>query len=85
MKGSEYDYLLQLWRMVAPYGHEPAEGAPIPAEVTSLDIVAHLKRQQAFSEKAFGHGPRTRGIIDHIKKELVEIKELVAQALREIG
>lgn len=39
-----------------------------------FDLVAHLARQREFSEKAFGPGPRTEGIIDHIKKELVEVQ-----------
>jgi hypothetical protein len=39
-----------------------------------FDLVAHLKRQKAFSEKTFGPGARTAGVIDHIRKELVEIE-----------
>jgi hypothetical protein len=35
---------------------------------------AHLVRQREWSEKTFGPGPRTGGIIDHITKELVEIE-----------
>lgn len=38
------------------------------------DLVEHLKRQQDFSLRTFGPGMRTAGLIDHIKKELVEIK-----------
>lgn len=34
----------------------------------------HLTRQQGWSERTFGPGPRTRGVIDHIRKELVEIE-----------
>lgn len=40
----------------------------------TLDLVAHLKRQKAFSEKTFGPGMRTKGICDHIRKELEEIQ-----------
>ncbi len=40
----------------------------------SLDLVKHLYRQRAFSERAFGPGDRTAGVIDHIRKELVEIE-----------
>lgn len=36
-------------------------------------LVSHLERQIAFSLKAFGPSKRTGGIIDHIKKELVEV------------
>ena len=39
------------------------------------DLVAHLRRQQDFSERTFGPGPRTRGVLDHIAKELAEIAE----------
>lgn len=36
---------------------------------------AHLERQIAFSEKTFGPGPRTLGVVDHIRKELIEVLE----------
>ena len=35
----------------------------------------HLDRQREFSEKTFGPGLRTNGVVDHIRKELVEILE----------
>lgn len=35
---------------------------------------AHLDRQREWSERTFGPGPRTGGVIDHIRKELVEIE-----------
>lgn len=48
------------------------------AEVDELrarfDLRAHLDRQRAFSEKTFGPGRRTRGICNHIRKELAEIE-----------
>lgn len=34
----------------------------------------HIARQKAWSEKTFGPGKRTKGVIDHIKKELREIE-----------
>lgn len=37
------------------------------------DLAAHLERQRAFSEKTFGPGLRTKGVCDHIRKELEEI------------
>ena len=40
----------------------------------TFDFLAHLRRQRAFSEKTFGPGARTRGLVDHIRKELVEIE-----------
>lgn len=40
----------------------------------TFDLVAHLRRQKEFSEKTFGPGERTAGVIDHIRKELFEIE-----------
>lgn len=39
-----------------------------------MDLIAHLYRQRAFSRATFGPGARTAGVIDHIRKELVEIE-----------
>lgn len=39
----------------------------------SIDA-AHLERQRIWSRKTFGPGPRTLGVIDHIRKELAEIE-----------
>jgi len=39
-----------------------------------FDLVKHLHRQKAFSLTAFGPGPRTEGVIDHIRKELKEVE-----------
>lgn len=39
-----------------------------------FDFSAHLARQRAWSEVTFGPGPRTKGVIDHIRKELSEIE-----------
>ncbi|PZU83957.1 MAG: hypothetical protein DI527_23405 [Chelatococcus sp.] len=49
-----------------------ALGGEIPAE--PFDLVAHLARQRDFSIETFGPGPRTKGVIDHIRKELTEIE-----------
>lgn len=44
-------------------------------EQTSSSIDAeHLARQRAWSEATFGPGPRTFGVLDHIRKELAEIE-----------
>ena len=40
-----------------------------------FDLIAHIYRQRAFSRATFGPGPRTQMVIDHIKKELVEIED----------
>ncbi len=37
-------------------------------------LIAHLHRQRAFSRIAFGPGARTAGIIDHIRRELIEVE-----------
>jgi len=36
---------------------------------------AHLERQRVWSAATFGPGSRLRGILDHIRKELVEIED----------
>lgn len=35
----------------------------------------HIDRQRKFSYKTYGPGGRDNGIVDHIRKELVEIEE----------
>lgn len=44
------------------------------AEGPSFDMLAHLQRQRDFSERTFGPGPRVSGLLDHIRKELLEIE-----------
>lgn len=39
-----------------------------------FDLISHLRRHISFSEKTFGPGPRPAQIIDHIRKELLEIE-----------
>jgi hypothetical protein len=39
-----------------------------------MDLVQHLNRQRDFSERTFGPGQRTAGVVDHIRKELREIE-----------
>jgi Protein of unknown function (DUF550) len=41
---------------------------------TPFDLIAHLERQRAFSRETFGPGARTKGVLDHIRKELAEIE-----------
>jgi hypothetical protein len=43
-------------------------------KIRTFDLIAHLHRQRAFSEKTFGPGARPFGVIDHIRKELKEIE-----------
>ncbi len=40
-----------------------------------FDFAAHLRRQREFSERTFGPGARTKGVIDHIRRELAEIEQ----------
>ena len=42
--------------------------------VEVFDMAAHLQRQRDWSGKTFGPGPRTAGVVDHIRKELREIE-----------
>jgi hypothetical protein len=46
-----------------------------PEKSNMTDFVAHLTRQAAFSRATFGPGPRTKGVTDHIKKELKEVEK----------
>lgn len=39
----------------------------------TFDLVAHLRRQIAFSARTYGPGDRTAGLCDHIRKELDEV------------
>ena len=39
-----------------------------------MNLVIHLQRQREFSERTFGPGCRTQGVLDHIRKELKEIE-----------
>ncbi|MCB2412368.1 DUF550 domain-containing protein [Demequina sp. TTPB684] len=56
----------------------------VPAEPFAIDA-AHLTRQREFSLATFGPGVREAGVIDHIRKELVEIAdaETLEQAVQE--
>jgi hypothetical protein len=58
-------------------GADAMERAAIEAvrERAPFDFHAHLVRQRAFSERTFGPGARTAGVLDHIRKELREIEE----------
>ena len=44
------------------------------AQQQSFDMLAHLRRQREWSERTFGPGARTAGVVDHIRKELREIE-----------
>lgn len=40
----------------------------------ALDLVDFLKRHQVFSQRTFGPGHRTQGVLKHLRKELDEIE-----------
>ncbi len=40
-----------------------------------MDLKQHLIRQMAWSHATFGPGQRTDGVLDHIGKELAEVKD----------
>ncbi len=40
-----------------------------------FDLIKHLYFQRKFSQQAFGPGYRTQALIDHIRKELLEIEK----------
>lgn len=40
-----------------------------------FDFAEHLRRQRDFSRAAFGPGPRMHGILDHISREIEEVRE----------
>ena len=39
-----------------------------------FDFRAHLQNQREWSERTFGPGERSAGVVDHIRKELCEIE-----------
>lgn len=40
-----------------------------------MDLKQHLIRQMAFSKATYGPGPRTNGVLDHLSKEIEEVRE----------
>ena len=47
-------------------------------KTVAYDLVDHLRRQEAFSQRTFGPGQRTAGVLAHIRKELIEIERAPA-------
>lgn len=45
-----------------------------------MDLKQHLIRQMAFSHATFGPGERAVDVVDHIRKELVEVMEANGEA-----
>jgi|GEM_PF-2930580 len=40
-----------------------------------MDLIKHINRMKAFSQRAFGPGARPNGVCEHIRSELKEIEE----------
>ena len=40
-----------------------------------MDLKQHLIRQMAFSKATYGPGTRTNGVLDHLSKEIEEVRE----------
>ena len=40
-----------------------------------MDLKQHLIRQMAFSKATYGPGTRTNGVLDHLTKEIEEVRE----------
>lgn len=51
-------------------------GPPEPTDAVPEPVIdaAHIDHQARWSEATFGPGPRTAGVIDHIRKELAEVE-----------
>jgi hypothetical protein len=47
--------------------------------MSSFDLLAHLHGQAAFSQLTFGPGDRTRGVCNHLRKELQEVEAAADQ------
>ena len=50
------------------------------AMLKSFDLVKWLERQRSFSSHTFGPGDRSKGIISHVRQELVEIEDATSHA-----
>lgn len=48
--------------------------ADIMEKPKGVDLVDHLNRQREFSLRTFGPGAHTSGVLDNIRKELLEIE-----------
>lgn len=74
----EFDALITRARAVIEQDQEAETSVTAPTQgqesTAGFDLVTHLHRQRDFSERTFGPGARTAGVIDHIRKELVEVE-----------
>lgn len=56
------------------FGNAGNGGEETEVSTATFDLSAHLQRQREFSRNTFGPGARTKGVLDHIRKELAEIE-----------
>jgi hypothetical protein len=47
----------------------------------NVDLVDYIEVQKEWSERVFGPGQRTKGICEHIRKELAEIEQAPADLM----
>lgn len=48
-----------------------------------MRLERHINRQRTFSRRTFGPGERLEGVLDHIRKELVEVEQSNGKDLEE--
>ena len=69
------DDVEQLWARLAALSNEPSlPGESHAPQWPDTDMVGILARQREFSDRTFGPGQRTAGLLAHIRKELAEIE-----------
>lgn len=44
-------------------------------DTNSYDLVSHLDAQRTWSKETFGPGPRVDGVLDHMEKEMEEVRQ----------
>lgn len=71
--GAEADRLYQ--RVQESHAAMLQAEAEADAAIPAVIDAAHLTRQRAWSEATFGPGTRLLGVLDHIRKELLEIEQ----------
>ena len=70
------DLLRHAARISPPLRDAVAEVQREVAHLRSMSInAAHIDHQADWSATTFGPGPRTKGVVDHIRKELKEIEQ----------